>query len=246
MNHVNIQPEVLDVLKQASCDGSKLLLVGQLSRDLYTKTAKIIELLGGKWNRGAKAHIFDGDCAERIDEAVMTGSVVNSKQLFQFFETPQPLAARMVEWARINPGDTVLEPSAGKGAILSEIFKAEPDAVYFCELQDENCATIKARFPAAIFCGNDFLKQENPVFDVIVMNPPFRNGQDIQHVRHAYSLLRSGGRLAAITSPAWQYRQDRKFVEFRDWFTGDAEELEAGTFKKSGTDIRTLLLTITK
>ena len=32
------------------------------------------------------------------------------------------------------------------------------------------------------------------------MNPPFENGRDIDHVTHALSLLKPGGRLVAIMS----------------------------------------------
>jgi len=36
--------------------------------------------------------------------------------------------------------------------------------------------------------GNDFLEHKKS-YDRIVMNPPFENFQDIDHVRHAYDLL---------------------------------------------------------
>ena len=35
-------------------------------------------------------------------------------------------------------------------------------------------------------------------YDRIIMNPPFSDGRDIQHVQHAYNLLRPGGRIGAI------------------------------------------------
>ena len=45
-----------------------------------------------------------------------------------FFPTPKPLISRMLEIADIKPGDTVLEPSAGKGDILDLISEKHPDA----------------------------------------------------------------------------------------------------------------------
>src|SRR5713226_4128671 len=121
-----IPTEVLDVLKQSRCEGNQLHLPRQLSRDLYVKTAKTIEMLGGKWNRSLAAHIFEGDCAERVDEAVIAGEVTDFKKLYQFYETPPELTRRMVALADVREGHRVLEPSAGKGAIL----KAMPSSVH--------------------------------------------------------------------------------------------------------------------
>ena len=41
-----------------------------------------------------------------------------------------------------------------------------------------------------------------PVYDTIVMNPPFEKFQDIDHVRHAFDLLKPGGRVVAISASA--------------------------------------------
>ena len=95
-----------------------LHLPRQLPRTLYVQTAKSIELLGGKWNRSFAAHVFAGDCAERVDEAVIAGEVTDFKKLYQFYETPPELARRMVAMADVRPGQCVLEPSAGRGALL--------------------------------------------------------------------------------------------------------------------------------
>ena len=93
-----IPSEVLDVLKQSQCEGNQLHLPRQLSRDIYVQTAKIIELLGGKWNRSFGAHVFEGDCAERVDEAVMAGEVTDFQKLYQFYETPPELARAWSLW----------------------------------------------------------------------------------------------------------------------------------------------------
>jgi hypothetical protein len=43
----------------AKCDVSRnhLTLTGQLDRPTYVAVNKILDLMGGKWNRGAKAHV---------------------------------------------------------------------------------------------------------------------------------------------------------------------------------------------
>jgi type I restriction-modification system DNA methylase subunit len=84
-------------------------------------------------------------------------------------------------------------------------------------------------------------------FDRIIANPPFRNGQDVDHVRHMYGLLKPGGVLVTVMSPAWQYRADRKYADFRAWLERldhEVENLPEGTFKTSGTNVRALLVTI--
>jgi hypothetical protein len=80
------------------------------------------------------------------------------------------------------------------------------------------------------------------------MNPPFTKQQDIDHVAHAYSLLRQGGKLVAVISSAFTFRENRKSVEFRELVRqhGHFEHLPLGTFKDSGTEVATVLVTLFK
>ena len=63
-----------------------------------------------------------------------------------------------------------------------------------------------------------------------------------------------GGRVVAVMSPAWHLNSTKKFVSFRQWFDGlsangmaeVAEELESGTFSKSGTDVATEIVILRK
>ncbi|MEN9926674.1 MAG: hypothetical protein RL268_2800, partial [Pseudomonadota bacterium] len=54
-------------------------------------------------------------------------------------------------------------------------------------------------------------------YDRIIMNPPFSNRRDAEHVRHAFDLLKPGGRIVAIMGDGVFFGQDRKAQEFRDW-----------------------------
>jgi len=56
----------------------------------------------------------------------MAGEVTDFQKLYQFYETPPELARRMVALADVRDGQKVLEPSAGRGAIL----KAMPQTVH--------------------------------------------------------------------------------------------------------------------
>jgi hypothetical protein len=94
--------------------------------------------------------------------------------------------------------------------------------------------------------GSDFMEADTAArFDFALMNPPFENGQDIEHVRRAFAMVKDGGRLVAVMSTGPFYRQDRKATEFREWFEahgGERYDLPAGSFKESGTGVPAVLV----
>ena len=57
----------------------------------------------------------------------------------------------------------------------------------------------------------------NSGYDRIVMNPPFSDRRDVEHVQHAYELLKPGGRLVAIMGEGSFFGSDKKAVAFREW-----------------------------
>src|SRR5207244_3893061 len=135
----------------------------------------------GKWNRSFAAHMFNGDCAERVDEAVIAGEVTDFQKLYQFYETPPELCRRMVAMAEVHEGHKVLEPSAGKGAIL----KALPQTVHRIAVELNPLMVDLVACADRVHFG-DFLRTngELGMFERIIANPPFRGGQDVDHVRH--------------------------------------------------------------
>lgn len=150
-----------------------------------------------------------------------------------FFPTPKETAQRMVAEAGIEPGMTVLEPSAGNGNIAEAIRAAgvNPDVV-------EQSSKLREILEAKGFnlAGRDFMDVTDGQYDRIVMNPPFSNGQDAEHIRHAYELLKPGGKLVAIAGEGIFFRNDAKATAFREWLDehgGTSEKLPEGTFKDS-------------
>ena len=84
---------------------------------------------------------------------------------------------------------------------------------------------------------------------MIVMNPPFRNSQDIDHVRHAYDFLMKGGTLISIMSPGFTFRSDKKAQEFLALAQENCAEWRNnpnGSFVPSGTNVNTLTFCIMK
>ena len=151
----------------------------------------------------------------------------------------------MVQRADIQPGDFVLEPSAGLGAIARHFPFFEN--VYMVEKNHQRICELRKTFPLAKVWEGDFITLPlTPGYNKIIMNPPFEDGQDMAHVRMAYTLLNPGGRIVAIMSPHAFFANDKKSVAFREWFTGTTEDLPAGTFKASGTNVIAKLVVIDK
>jgi predicted RNA methylase len=243
-----ISEAVLKVLDAGQYDGSKFVLVGQLDRKLYTDTNKVLEAAGGKWNRSAKAHVFDGAAIDALEPIILTGAYSRTKQDFGQFDTPEDLAAEVVAIAGIEPRMNVLEPSAGVGNLVDAIVSAG-GIVHAFEIDDKRRAVLQAsglmRFPVA---SGDFLTFEaSPTFERVVMNPPFAAQADIRHVMHAFKFLKSGGKLVSIMSSGVMFRDNKLTADFRDFVyahDGSIERLPEDSFKASGTAVNTCVVTM--
>lgn len=247
-----ISPDVLDVLKRSTCEGSALVLPEQLDRKLYVATNKVLKALGGMWNRQGKVHLFDGDAAELVGDVVSTGTYLDRKQELGFFETPAAVADQLLEGIEFRQGMRILEPSAGRGFLCQAMIERGAVAAEIVSVDiDPRHATLLVAMNL-IHIEGDFLALRSVSvfpFDVIVMNPPFARSADIAHVRHAWKFLKPGGKLAAITAIGWTFREDEKAKVFRDWLEeigATHEELPAGAFKSSGTMVRTAIVRAVK
>lgn len=244
---MRVTTDVLQVLDRAETEGPALRLTGQLDRDLYVRTNKALEAAGGKWNRGKKAHLFDRDAADAIEQILLTGEVVSAKQEFGYFPTPAPVVARLIELADLKAGMTVLEPSAGRGAI------AGPIAALGCHvdcielLRDNALAISDANIGRDLAVGDFLTWDPHPVYDRVVMNPPFAKQQDIAHVTHALGFLKPGGLLVAVMANGVMFRQNKSTVAFRDLIAergGELIALPEGSFLESGTGVNTVIAVI--
>lgn len=175
--------------------------------------------------------------------------VGNQRNYDQFFPTPEKIADRMVSEADIQPGMTVLEPSGGTGRIAEAVRRGTGIAPDVIEIQPKMRELLQAKgFP--VLDDRDFLDYAGTQsYDRIVMNPPFSKGRDVEHVRHAYGMLKPGGRLVAIMGEHPFFAEDAKSREFREWLEelgGTSEKLPPDTFKLSGTSAASRLVIIDK
>lgn len=254
MRTVTIEQEVAEVLASAICEGARLKLAGQLDRKLYERTNKVLLALGAKWHRREAAHLFPGDAGAAIAEALGAGHAVDLKKSWEQFYTPAELAERMVAVARIQLGDLVLEPSCGAGNLLEPIDDdATIGGVVAIDIDAASIDRVRTRFEGHAWrlttIVGDFLEIPALEADVVLMNPPFSNNQDIRHVLRAWDWLKPGGRLVAVTSPHWTFANDKASKAFRQWMkvvNGNADFIAAGTFRESGANVGARLVTAMK
>jgi hypothetical protein len=139
--------EVLAIISSGEVDGNSFCITsGQLDRNLYTAVNEVLENLGGKWSRKLRGHVLDDDPTEKIDELLLARKTVNERQLYQFFETPAEIAKRVVELADIRKDMCILEPSAGRSALLDAIpanREIEPHWITAVELDPKHIPVLK-------------------------------------------------------------------------------------------------------
>ncbi|HFS8924512.1 TPA: PLxRFG domain-containing protein [Pseudomonas aeruginosa] len=157
-----------------------------------------------------------------------------------FFPTSAAVTEEAVDAADIQEGMDVLEPSAGMGHMADAIREqtgVEPDVV---ELSSERRELLEAKGYNLV--GSDFMEVSGKQYDRIVMNPPFSKGRDIQHVQHAYSLLKPGGRLVAIMGEGAFFQSNKAAENFRAWLDGlgaTSERLPEGSFMDPALPVNT-------
>lgn len=242
---------VEDILKHCTLEHQVLKLPKvQFNKKSYNEAKKWIEEAGGTWQGGKIQGFTFPFNPERVFSILNQGKRCNLQQEYQFFETPSDVADWLVMLAGgIQKDDTVLEPSAGRGALIKAVHRACPDVQVECyELMPENRDFLQT-LENVILLGEDFTKDCVGTYSKIVANPPFSKNQDIGHVRLMYEHLKEGGTLAAITSPHWKMASEKKCADFRQWLEevhAEVFKISPGEFKDSRTSISTMAVVIKK
>lgn len=171
----------------------------------------------------------------------------------QLFPTPPDLARRVVELADLRTGQRILEPSAGTGNLVSAILKRDNCAtVTAVEISPGLAEQLRGRFGRgnynfSLTCA-DFLSCNGDLgtFDRVVMNPPFRNAEDVRHVLHALTFLKPGGRLVAIVAAGPRQREQLMPESWEEATPRSWEwiDLPAGAFAESGTNVNAAVVVI--
>lgn len=165
----------------------------------------------------------------------------DSREGKDYYPTPEPLGYMMSQWGRIGEGESVLEPSAGHGAIARYVPTAntltaiEPSSSLFSRLQIR-AGGIGRKFENTTFENYNVINKH----DVVLMNPPFGTGGRlaIDHVAKAFSHLEEGGRVVALIPRGGA---DAKFDK---WYNDAKNAVMVGevnlpdiTFERAGTSV---------
>jgi len=239
-----------EILQQCTVDGNVVKLPNiQLKRNEYLEVKKSLELIGGKWKGGKVfGFVFATNPTDLLKE-IANGEKRNLKKEFQFFATPEKIADKLVYLADLQEHDTILEPSAGQGAIIKAINKV-CDVVPDCfELMDINNIILNKSGLKFNLIGDDFFNHKGKIYSKIIANPPFTKNKDIDHLLEMYNCLANKGRLVCITSESWVNGNQKKQIAFRKWLDEIEAEvigIERGEFKESGTMIGGKIIIINK
>lgn len=181
-------------------------------------------------------------------------STAVSKDL-AFYWTGQAVAERVIsQLSCLNPdrvarrvqdelpqAPKVLEPSCGEGHLLDAIRAACPRALSIgVEVHGGRAAAAEAK-GHKVQRANFLDVQPEPVFDAVVMNPPFAGDHWKKHLLHALKFLRKGekwhdtGTLVCILPASAEVDGHLKEmgIGYR-WY-----DLPVGSFRASGTNVNT-------
>ncbi|MFK5950599.1 MAG: hypothetical protein QM500_17745 [Methylococcales bacterium] len=234
-------------------------VIPQLSKKYYAQVKSILTRLGGEWNSQRQEFTFD-KCPVSLIERVLT---VGSRQLnkFHLYPTQDEVFDYIKEYTPLNYFGTsrdvikVLEPSCGEGNMIAQLktlgeqtgrnfdiqgYDIDPLNIIFCE---EGGYSVEQA---------DFLEiQPLPVYDLVLMNPPFNGTEFIKHIMHAQKFLKSDGLLISVIPTHWLSNiSDKKNCSWlleQAQIESAADMMEANFFEPGvfkGVSINTAVITL--
>lgn len=252
----HVTDHVRDILADATIDGTHLTIATQLDRDDYIAVNKVLEALGGKWNRRLRAHVFPADPTADINRIIAGDDAPGHAKATEGFVATPPEVAEQIIKLHTNLHDArsprVLEPSAGDGALVRAILAAnhnarvtaiEPNAQRAAAIVGPNVRVLLSTFE------EHAARNPEPSYDYAVMNPPFSVPSNrtiwIDHLQLPWELLAPGGRLVCIAPAGYEFRADRRHTHARDLINahgGHARLTDDAFSDSTAKGIRTVLL----
>lgn len=161
-----------------------------------------------------------------------------NNQLQQFY-TNSVLATFIYQYSSLsenkNKNITILEPTAGQGDLIKPLIKENSNInVTMVEIDPKNRKTLNEMIKQSplilkMAIQNNFLVyQSSERYDYVFMNPPFhlrksedrnliRDTFDYDFIKRAFSFLKVGGELMAITGNGWRSNDDfNKWVKMKN------------------------------
>ncbi|WP_434593317.1 class I SAM-dependent methyltransferase [Streptomyces sp. A5-4] len=219
----------------------------EIDRVVYEQVNTALKEMSGKWDgrKAIRAHVFPYRIEEFMRQCLAAGEYP-TKYEQGWFPTPPSLVMQICDLAGIYAGMTVLEPSAGSGAMTSEIAR-RGGLVDSVELDAHRVELLHRQGDSRKVIAGNFLDLD-PLdyaegFDRVVMNPPFSNGLD--HIKHAIGFMADDGILVSVMSAGLTWWSDKATVEFRamvEEVGGEIEALPDDSFAACGTSVKTCLV----
>lgn len=251
-------------------DGARYLVtMPELGREDYLATNQVLQEAGGTWSRRDKAHVFATDPTESLARFRDQGKMLRKKDEFSFFPTPASVATTAVD-ALLAGGyqpQTILEPSAGDGALIRAVRAKLPDVTIKAIEIDPSHGEALSRATAgagksAVTIG-DFLKLESDLANqelvaahAVLMNPPYDRNTWLKHVLAAMRVLDRAavhmdpsntlGRIVAILpgiAPSALKAKIASNLSSSRWSFASSP-LPSRSFAESGTYIHTCVVTL--
>lgn len=194
----------------------------------------------------------DGVPADVTEQDIRTRSTAICKDL-SFYATPTDVAVRMTDDLHIGSRSRVLEPSAGEGGIIKHLLAtgAIVDAIEVDPSRAASLRRLSHLGKLSVNHANFLTMHPSPVYDFVVMNPPFYGTHYMQHVMHAFEFLKPGGRLVSVLPSSVEFGTSKAHVAFRKWLEKHStwprsivQDLPLESFAQSGTRISTCLISL--
>lgn len=181
------------------------------------------------------------------DDGAVPKSGLPAKDL-SFYATPPAVVEALLRELPIEDGAEVLEPSAGEGAIASELVK-RGYAVDAVEIEPSRVDRLCVIRGLRVLPGNFLQMPPRRHYAAVLMNPPFYGTHWMEHVVHAFGFLKPGGVLRTVLPATAEVGESSAHEQFRAWAAERSEygrlrfrELPAESFAASGTRINTVIL----
>lgn len=176
----------------------------------------------------ALAEFYGDVLPDAHDKGDKPQSTAVAKDL-QFYRTPKAVVDRVIESVYLPKGALVLEPSCGDGAILDGLRKAG----YQCSgIEYHAGRALEARAKGhSVLTANFLDTAPDPVYDAVIMNPPFYGKHYLKHIEHAMKFIKPGGVLVSILPASAWYEHGK--------IKGQWHDLPIGSFRESGTNVNT-------
>jgi len=144
----------------------------------------------------------------------MTGA----KRDYRKFFTHPDVAEVMAELLDPQPGQVILEPSAGDGALVRAVMeKCHKAFVFACEFDPQWEHELKKCADVVVI--KDFLEYPiTPKHSGCIANPPFGNGIDLKaHVDRMKEAVKEGGKLVILVPDDFDPEVEHNTYPIENW-----------------------------